>query len=64
MQQLIRNQNKKREEKIKDLQEFIRAFQRQQVQDPSQATSRKKVLDSITAGADARLQPQVPLRGL
>ena len=43
MQQLIRNQNKKREEKIKDLQKGARLH---------------------PAGADARFQPKVPLRGL
>ena len=46
MQQLIRNQNKKREEKIKDLQEFIRRFSANKSKS-RQATSRKKVLDSI-----------------
>ena len=64
MQQLIRNQNKKREEKIKELQDFIQPFLAPTSPRASQATSRKKVLDSIAAGADARLQPQVPLRGL
>lgn len=46
MQQLLRNQNKKREEKIKDLQEFIRRFSANKSKS-RQATSRKKVLDSI-----------------
>ena len=46
MQTLLRNQNKKREEKIKDLQEFIRRFSANKSKS-RQATSRKKVLDSI-----------------
>ncbi len=46
MQQLIKNQNKKREEKIKELQEFIRRFSANKSKS-KQATSRKKTLDSI-----------------
>ncbi|MEF9878622.1 MAG: ABC-F family ATP-binding cassette domain-containing protein [Clostridia bacterium] len=46
MQQLLRNQNKKRDEKIKDLQEFIRRFSANKSKS-KQATSRKKTLDSI-----------------
>ncbi len=46
IQQLIRNQNKKREEKIRDLQEFIRRFSANKSKS-KQATSRKKILDSI-----------------
>ncbi len=46
MQQLLRNQNKKRDEKIKDLQEFIRRFSANKSKS-RQATSRKKILDSI-----------------
>ena len=42
MQQLIRNQNKKNEEKIKELQEFIRALLRQQVQDPSRPPAARR----------------------
>ena len=45
-QQLMRNQNKKREERIRDLQEFIRRFSANKSKS-KQATSRKKVLDSI-----------------
>jgi len=45
-QQLMRNQNKKREERIKDLQEFIRRFSANKSKS-KQATSRKKILDSI-----------------
>ncbi len=46
MQQLIRNQNKKKEEKIRDLQEFIRRFSANKSKS-KQATSRKKMLDTI-----------------
>ena len=46
MQTLMRNQNKKREEKIRDLQEFIRRFAANKSKS-RQATSRKKVLDSL-----------------
>lgn len=46
MQQLMRNQNKKREEKMKDLQEFIRRFSANKSKS-KQATSRKKVLESL-----------------
>jgi ATPase subunit of ABC transporter with duplicated ATPase domains len=45
-QQLMRNQNKKREERIRDLQDFIRRFSANKSKS-KQATSRKKVLDSI-----------------
>lgn len=47
MQQLIRNQNKKKEEKIRDLQNFIQRFSVNKSKS-KQATSRKKILDSIT----------------
>ena len=47
MQQLIRNQNKKKEEKIRDLQNFIQRFPENKSKS-KQATSRKKILDSIT----------------
>ena len=46
MQQLIRNQNKKREEKIKDLQAFIQRFSANKSKS-KQATSRKKILSSL-----------------
>ena len=46
-QQLVRNQNKKKEEKIRELQEFIRRFSANKSKS-KQATSRKKILDSIT----------------
>jgi len=46
IQQLIRNQNKKKEEKIRDLQNFIQRFSANKSKS-KQATSRKKILDSI-----------------
>lgn len=46
-QQLIRDQNKKKEEKIKDLQNFIARFSAN-ASKSRQATSRKKLLDKIT----------------
>lgn len=46
MQQLIRNQNKKKEEKIKELQAFIQRFSANKSKS-KQATSRKKVLETI-----------------
>jgi ATPase subunit of ABC transporter with duplicated ATPase domains len=60
-QQLMRNQNKKREEKIKDLQEFIRRFSANKSKS-KQATSRKKILDSIQVDempASSRKYPYV-----
>ncbi|MEG1641448.1 MAG: ABC transporter ATP-binding protein, partial [Ruthenibacterium sp.] len=46
MQQLMRNQNKKKEEKMKELQAFIQRFSANKSKS-KQATSRKKVLDNI-----------------
>lgn len=45
--QMLRDQNKKKEEKIKDLQEFIARFSAN-ASKSKQATSRKKLLDKIT----------------
>ena len=45
--QMTRNQNKKKEEKIKDLQEFITRFSAN-ASKSKQATSRKKLLEKIT----------------
>lgn len=47
MQRLIKNQNKKKEDKIKELQEFIRRFSANKSKS-KQATSRKKILDTLT----------------
>ncbi len=46
MNQLIKNQNKKKEEKIKQLEDFIRRFSANKSKS-KQATSRKKILDNI-----------------
>ena len=46
MQQLLKNQNKKKEEKVKELQSFIQRFSANKSKSKS-ATSRKKILDKI-----------------
>ncbi len=50
VQQLLRNQNKKKEEKVKELQAFIQRFSANKSKS-KQATSRKKILDSIEIDA-------------
>ena len=45
--QLMKNQNKKKEEKIKELEEFVRRFSANKSK-AKQATSRKKLLDKIS----------------
>ena len=47
VQQLIRNQNKRNEEKIKELQEFISRFSANKSKS-KQATARRKLLDKLT----------------
>lgn len=47
MQSLLRDQNRKNEEKIKDLQEFIARFSANKSKS-KQATSRRKLLDKLT----------------
>ena len=47
MQRLIRDQNKKKEEKIKELQEFVSRFSANKSKS-KQATSRRKLLDKLT----------------
>mgnify|MGYP002551537972 CR=1 FL=1 len=47
MQRLIRDQNKKKEEKIKELQEFVSRFSANKSK-AKQATSRRKLLDKLT----------------
>ena len=47
VQQLIRNQNKKNEEKIRELQEFIARFSANKSKS-RQATARRKLLDKLT----------------
>lgn len=46
IQQLLRNQNRKKEEQVKDLQAFIQRFSANKSKS-KQATSRKKILDTI-----------------
>ena len=46
MQRMINNQNKKTEEKIKELQEFIQRFSANKSKS-KQATSRRKLLDKL-----------------
>ena len=63
VQRLIKDQNKKNEEKIKELQEFISALLCQQVQE--QAGHRPpEAAGQADGGGDARLLPAVSLRGL
>ena len=47
MQRLIRDQNKKKEEKIKELQEFVSRFSANKSKS-TQATARRKLLDKLT----------------
>ena len=47
MQRLIRDQNKKKEEKIKELQEFVSRFSTNKSKS-KQATARRKLLDKLT----------------
>ena len=47
MQRLIRDQNKKKEEKIKELQEFVQRFSANKSKS-KQATARRKLLDKLT----------------
>ncbi len=63
MQQLIRNQNKKNEEKIRELQSFIQRFSANKSKS-KQATSRKKILDSITLEEMPASSRKYPLCGL
>ena len=47
MQRMIRDQNKKKEEKIKELQEFVQRFSANKSKS-KQATARRKLLDKLT----------------
>ena len=61
MQRLIRDQNKKKEEKIKELQEFVSRFSANKSKS-KQATARRKLLDKLTVEempASARRYPFV-----
>ena len=61
MQKLMREQNRKREDKIRDLEEFVRRFSANKSKS-RQATSRKKLLDKLTVDempASSRRYPWV-----
>ena len=61
MQRLIRDQNKKKEEKIKELQEFVSRFSANKSKS-KQATARRKLLDKLTVEempASSRRYPYV-----
>ena len=61
MQRMINNQNKKTEEKIKELQEFIQRFSANKSKS-KQATSRRKLLDKLTVEempASSRKDPYI-----
>ncbi len=61
IQQLVRNQNKRNEEKIKELQEFISRFSANKSKS-KQATARRKLLDKLTVEelpASSRRYPYV-----
>ena len=64
MQRLIRDQNRKREEKIKELQEFVSRFSANKSKS-KQATARRKLLDKLTVEempASSRRYPFVGFR--
>lgn len=61
-QQLLRDQNKKKEEKIKDLQAFITRFSAN-ASKSKQATSRKKLLDKISLDDIASSSRRYPFVG-
>ena len=60
---MIRNQNKRNEEKIKELQDFIARFSANKSKS-KQATSRRKLLDKLTVEEMPCLLPPVSLCGL
>ena len=60
VQQMIKDQNKKNEEKIKELQTFIQRFSANKSKS-RQATSRRKLLDKLHRRGDACFVPPVPL---
>ena len=64
MQRLIRDQNKKKEEKIKELQEFVQRFSANKSKS-KQATARRKLLDKLSVEempASSRRYPFVGFR--
>ena len=65
MQRLVRDQNRKNEDKIKDLQEFIQRFSANKSKS-RQATSRKKLIEKLTVEelpASSRRYPWVGFKG-
>jgi len=65
MQKLARDQNRKNEDKIKDLQDFIQRFSANKSKS-RQATSRKKLIDKLTVDempASSRRYPWVGFKG-
>ena len=60
MQRMMRDQNRKAEEKIQELQNFIQRFSANKSKS-RQATSRKKLLDKITVEEIARVLPPLPV---
>ena len=65
VQQLIKNQNKRNEEKIKELQDFISRFSANNSKS-KQATARRKLLDKLTVQelpASSRRYPWVGFTG-
>ena len=63
VQRMMKDQNRKNEEKIKELQLFIQRFSANKSKS-KQATARRKLLDKLTVEENARLLPAVSLRGL
>ena len=63
VQHLIKNQNKRNEEKIKELQDFISRFSANKSKS-KQATSPPQAAGQADRGGDARLLPPLPLGGL
>lgn len=64
MQQILKDQNKKKEDKIKDLQAFIARFSANKSKS-KQATSRKKLIDTLTMDempASSRRYPYVAFK--
>ncbi len=64
MQRMVRDQNKKREDKIKELQEFVQRFSANKSKS-KQATSRRKLLDKLSVEempASSRRYPFVGFR--
>ena len=64
MQKMIKDQNKRKEDKIKELQIIYPAVLRQQVEIPKQATARRKLLDKLVRRGDAGLFPPLSVRGI